>query len=428
MKKNYGFSLVELMVTLIILSCITAALTPVITKKLQSQGIVVGSGGGSESNGGSINIDVGTDCDLWQNCALCSSEKCVLCREGICANNEYIKHEDCSCNLCSDFNEQCIECQTGGCTKCNSGFYVDNLTCKICPVGSYCDGLNKFVCPEGTITTIEGQSSCELCPSGYACANGNITQCSSGTYATGGYGNCLACSSKTAQCAACDSQTGVCSACESGFTIFNSACVVENPCGALATLITLSDRRLCMTKYNIGDGGLTMPTGATHIVDTTYSESTYTAPFCWVGQTSEICNNDDTRYSGCYRTVCNYLAAIYLCQYLTYSNLTWKLPTVADWKQIINEKPNIIFGQSNDSLLFCLSSTNGANSVCTLGDNKCKETSTDGCYPYNAWSLDQVDVGDGNIHAWALSFNSTSTSWSAPDGSYASSVRCVSYL
>jgi len=164
MSKKYAFSLVELIVTLVILSCITAALTPVITKKLQSQGIVVGSGGGG--GGGSINIDVGTDCDSFSNCALCSIEKCVLCNDGICAANEYVVQDDCSCKTCADdFGSTCSECQVGGCTKCIGGYTLENNTCTECPVGYYCNGELKQPCENGYYQDQTAQTNCKTCES-----------------------------------------------------------------------------------------------------------------------------------------------------------------------------------------------------------------------------------------------------------------------
>ena len=48
MKKIFylAFSLVEIVVALIIFSVITAALAPIITKKLKSTGITIGGGDG----------------------------------------------------------------------------------------------------------------------------------------------------------------------------------------------------------------------------------------------------------------------------------------------------------------------------------------------------------------------------------------------
>ena len=112
MKK--AFSLVEILVALIIVSLITAALAPVITKKLSSSGITIGGGGG----GGVPSA-------------------------GACAAGQY--------------------------------FDMDEQTCKHCPEGHFCDGFNKLVCLAGTSTSadgtdkhpLNGQSQCKECADGY---------------------------------------------------------------------------------------------------------------------------------------------------------------------------------------------------------------------------------------------------------------------
>ena len=57
MKKIFGFSLVEIVVALIIISVIAAALAPIITKKMKSNhaSIIGGSGGTAVS-------DITTEC------------------------------------------------------------------------------------------------------------------------------------------------------------------------------------------------------------------------------------------------------------------------------------------------------------------------------------------------------------------------------
>ena len=41
MKHKKGFSLIELMISLITISCITAAFTPIVTKKLKNSDVTV---------------------------------------------------------------------------------------------------------------------------------------------------------------------------------------------------------------------------------------------------------------------------------------------------------------------------------------------------------------------------------------------------
>lgn len=113
--KFLGFSLVELMISLIVISLITAALAPVITKKLTSGTITVGSFGGG--GGGGENI------------------------------------------------------------TCPAGLYIDmdTKTCEVCPAGFECDGANKIPCPAGTFS-LNRQSECTPCEDGYYSLDG-ATQC-----------------------------------------------------------------------------------------------------------------------------------------------------------------------------------------------------------------------------------------------------------
>ena len=109
MKKSKitGFSLVEILIALIIVSLITAAMAPVITKKLKSSGITIGGGGGS---GGGFD----------------------------------------------------------GISSCPDGLYlnIETKTCEICPAGSYCDGVNKIPCAAGTFSANRA-TECSECAEGY---------------------------------------------------------------------------------------------------------------------------------------------------------------------------------------------------------------------------------------------------------------------
>ncbi len=106
MKKNWierfkGFSLVELMISLITISLITAAFAPIVTKKLSSMGITVGSfGGGNGTNT--------TGCTADKHC-----------------NVGYYLDENCVCQKCNVSN--CNSCDSTGnyCTACKDGFVSD---------------------------------------------------------------------------------------------------------------------------------------------------------------------------------------------------------------------------------------------------------------------------------------------------------------
>ena len=75
MKKILAFSLIELMISLITISCITAAFAPIITKKMKNSNVSVALS------------EISTKCDKFtEECTLCYSSKCVMCNRHC---NEY---------------------------------------------------------------------------------------------------------------------------------------------------------------------------------------------------------------------------------------------------------------------------------------------------------------------------------------------------
>ena len=126
MKKSLksffkGFSLVELMISLITISLISAAFAPIITKKLSTMGVTVGSFGGNGGGGGSEP----------NSCP--SSAKC---------DPGYYLDGTCKCQPCSDPN--CVVCSSANyCTTCNSDYEPDgNGVCqsKACLNSKFDDG------------------------------------------------------------------------------------------------------------------------------------------------------------------------------------------------------------------------------------------------------------------------------------------------
>ncbi len=157
MKK--GFSLVELLISLIVISCITAAFTPLITKKFSS-GVFGGGGTG----------DLTTDCTdkFGDFCTLCTSAGCIDC--GIsCPDGEYMDTKNCICLPCKDkYGEDCEKCTEKKCLTCPSGQYLDSdENCQSCS--------SKFShCASCT------ESECSACADGYVLTNPtSSTPCSS---------------------------------------------------------------------------------------------------------------------------------------------------------------------------------------------------------------------------------------------------------
>ena len=154
-----GFSLVELLISLIVISCITAAFTPIITKKFSS-GVFGGGGTG----------DLTTDCSdkFGDFCTLCTSGGCIDC--GIsCPDGQYKDTKSCTCKDCKDkYGEDCEKCNEKKCLTCPDGEYLDSdENCKSCS--------DKF---SNCATCTE--SECTSCADGYILTNPtSSTPCSS---------------------------------------------------------------------------------------------------------------------------------------------------------------------------------------------------------------------------------------------------------
>ena len=178
-----GFSLVELMISLITISAITAAFAPVITKKLQTNEIIAGV-----SNSGGISFNCAKE-----DCVICdkSGNKCYVCNKS-CADNEYLDIANCECKNCSTISDGCGTCEYDKATG-----------------GGICTG-----------------SGCEA--GKYLNSSGNCVDCPALSYSPEGYSNCITCPSG---CTACDKKTGHCTACIAGYGLsINASCVPQCSC------------------------------------------------------------------------------------------------------------------------------------------------------------------------------------------------------
>ena len=104
-KRIFGFSLIELMVTLVIVSVVTAAMAPVITKKIKSNSLSVSS----------VN-DISSNCSekYSADCKLCLPNKCLSCIK-TCPEGQNLNIATCACSSCySSFGSECLECS--GCS------------------------------------------------------------------------------------------------------------------------------------------------------------------------------------------------------------------------------------------------------------------------------------------------------------------------
>ena len=125
LKKFLGFNLIELMISIITIGCITAAFAPVITKKM--------NGGMSGYAGGGSNKELTTNCEKFSNqCKLCYPDKCVMCTRS-CTENQYLSIEKCECINCSDISSGCLTCEDGECLNCASGTgMTSDKKCQAC--------------------------------------------------------------------------------------------------------------------------------------------------------------------------------------------------------------------------------------------------------------------------------------------------------
>ena len=253
MKKLLAFSLIELMISLITISCIIAAFAPVVTKKLKNSNVTVALS------------EITTKCDKFTDeCSLCYSSKCVACSR-YCYENQYKNIATCLCENCTDRSVGCIRCDAKVCKKCDlgygltadgkcrlcpAGYYSDGssdckpcsagqyqseqgkATCKECPLGQYQNEQGKtscIKCPLGQYQDEQGATDCKKCPLGqYQNVKGKTAciNCPAGQFQNeSGKSGCKACSSKTANCTSCDISTGTCNSCGGGYMISGTSCV-----------------------------------------------------------------------------------------------------------------------------------------------------------------------------------------------------------
>ena len=216
MKKLLAFSLIELMISLITISCIVAAFTPVITKKLKTSNVTI--------SGNNVS-DITTECSdkFSSNCKLCTKSYCIQCELNSCPIGQYAENKSCSCKDCSTLHSNCSECDSTKCTKCkDNNYYINNGKCENCPANKICDGINAY-----------DESYCTNPPNGYFCDGNNIRKCSD---------------KYSSYCSTCNSSG--CISCQSGYYISNKDC---KPCAAHCRKCQDSSYCLTCSSYMIMD-------------------------------------------------------------------------------------------------------------------------------------------------------------------------------
>ena len=231
-----AFSLVELMISLIVVSVVAATFAPVVSKKLQSNTISAGGSG--------LNI-IKSDCEKFSNnggnCHTCFSNACIVCEYENC--DGYLNVGKCQCESCTLRSANCIKCNSKECTKCKENYYLDSSKkCQVCPSGKYCSGNSSpMECTKinSNCKTCSSSSTCTKCNSGYylnsaktsctKCEAGNYcngqtkTACGDRTYAAAGASSCSAITTVT-NCASYSKTSNACASCSAGYYLSNNAC------------------------------------------------------------------------------------------------------------------------------------------------------------------------------------------------------------
>lgn len=304
--KLKGFSLVELMVTLIVISLIIASLSPIVTKKLKSSSITIGA---------TTNV-------------IQSEEN--KCKGQICSDGYYPnKWENCKCSPCSV--PFCKQCEDNVCSECIAGY---NL------VDGKCQG---------------GTKSCQE-------SGGKPTQ-------------------------AC---------CESLGAMY------------LPKATTGLSQDLCMMKYNAFDGDYVGAEASKIAVKLVSIDSICkTESCCWKGydnhKSSSSCKgeqNGDSTYSPCTRTICQYPAAVKICNNWAPSNYApgaWRLPLKEELNVVANHIDEFSLNQGSAGLQLCASSSIAGADKCDgypgTGGIACAVSSSEGntyddCTPRRIWGQD----------------------------------------
>ena len=214
-KKIAAFSLIEVMLSLIILSIVTAAVVPVITKKITNKSIKI------EAEEKNEESDYTTDCSqlinskmVGENCTLCNKGEGAVCKQCPmeCDEGMFLDIPTCSCIPCGV--PDCVTCKTTDyCFKCyasaGAAYYSDNGECKECPSGSYCNGIKATPCPKDTFSA-NSAISCQ--------------PCLGDEYADQGSSSCTKCKSTDAGNCACTKADDACARCKDGYNLNNGVC------------------------------------------------------------------------------------------------------------------------------------------------------------------------------------------------------------
>ncbi len=394
MKKS--FSLIEILVSLIIISLLLSAFAPIITKKLKAREITVGSF--SNTEGQYITCKEGyhledDKCYLdIENCKSYSSGTCIQCKNGYNLLN----------NTCSAFIENCKTYDDVNCAECKEGYSLYDNKCSLGGTSS-CYEAFCAVCSNTS------NGNCTYCKKGYSLYNGKCY-----------FGDSKGCTSFKYDDT---KKTVICDSCKEGYTqCINGTCKLttelDKPCPKYSIKIGC----LCVMQYNVGDGYYLenfssvkrcITTSACLVTNGNNTSSVHynLEPACWTGKTSSSCNANYGGYSGCNRTQCNWTGARVMCE-----NIGWRLPLSSEVSAIINTNPLAELNLCNQD---------GRNGLSKCAYGNCPGAYRSICWPGNFWASNFTQpnqpVMSTNEHAqWGVGV--------LPYINNVASVRCVKDL
>lgn len=262
-EKLKAFTLIEILVAIVGISLVSAAMAPVITKKVNASKTIVNA----------AELRTQPYCSKFsKDCPMCYPKECFMCKENCdrTFDTQYGKtsavldKKACRCSLCNsgtytggkiddDYvpgnvtgDPYCYSCVLEGkkCTSCMPGYYMLNGKCQVCPAGHMCEGTKEGkpvepkVCNNGTYQPKTGQSVCLDCPRGSKCPKGpndepviNPTSCEPGQYQDSTrQSSCKPCVKGTAS-----DETGrktSCGDCPAGYIAKEAGCTTCTPCKA----------------------------------------------------------------------------------------------------------------------------------------------------------------------------------------------------
>lgn len=247
MKK--AFSLIELLISLVVISCLVAAFVPVVAAKILHKDI-------------SLN-NAKMDCSKFDSlgrCLMCDKTKCNLCSTSLTVfgTDKYVNPAiSCDAKPCSDHDINCKKCSSSKCTDCKIGYkLVDGKCIEVkCEPGQYKVGSSCVDCPEGTFRKEDNHTfdSCNKCNLEAM----NCTKCSSITgiclgCEDGNFWDGLKCSLCDASCKTCVDKAAKCTSCFENYDLKDNKCT-RNPCSEFGIEIMLDGVKYCFLNKNFFD-------------------------------------------------------------------------------------------------------------------------------------------------------------------------------